>query len=281
MWPNAHITLLVGPWSAPIITRNPDVDEVLICEFPGFTRRTKASLLAPYAYLWRTAQEIRRSEYDLALIMRFDHWWGAALAFLAHIPRRIGYDIAECRPFLSTALPYEAGHHEVEQNMRLVRATQRYHGRIEQKMDGEARPGRLDVRLRYVLQEEDLAWVKELLREKDVGPGTPLVCIHPGAGTKVKQWAPERFAAVADALAQEYGARIAITGSAMEMSLAWKVASHMRYPAIVLAGRTTIGQLAALMSKSDLVIGSDSGPLHLADDTSVRASRSQALRPVG
>ena len=38
----------------------------------------------------------------------------------------------------------------------------------------------------------------------------------------------------------------------------------MRTPAIIAAGDTTIGQLAALYARSDLVLGPDSGPLHLA-----------------
>ena len=54
------------------------------------------------------------------LVLRFDHWWGAWLAAAAGIPRRIGYDRPETRPFLTDALPYHAERHEVEQNAGLV-----------------------------------------------------------------------------------------------------------------------------------------------------------------
>src|SRR6266536_3915102 len=38
-FPTAQITALIGPWSEIILRRNPDIDIVLTCPFPGFTRR--------------------------------------------------------------------------------------------------------------------------------------------------------------------------------------------------------------------------------------------------
>jgi hypothetical protein len=37
--PAARITAFVGPWSEVVLRRNPDVDVLLTCPFPGFTRR--------------------------------------------------------------------------------------------------------------------------------------------------------------------------------------------------------------------------------------------------
>src|SRR4051794_40547277 len=39
--PNARVTALVGPWSRMVLQRNPDVDLLLTCPFPGFERRPK------------------------------------------------------------------------------------------------------------------------------------------------------------------------------------------------------------------------------------------------
>ena len=41
--PAARITALVGPWAAVVLRRNPDVDALLTCPFPGFERRTTTS----------------------------------------------------------------------------------------------------------------------------------------------------------------------------------------------------------------------------------------------
>jgi len=120
-FPQARITYLVGPWSKAIIENNPHVDEIALCPFPGFTRRKKRSVLEPYVTLLRYARQLRQQEFDLAVVLRFDHWWGALLAYLAGIPRRVSYDVAEVRPFLTDIVPYSSGRHEVEQNLALVK----------------------------------------------------------------------------------------------------------------------------------------------------------------
>src|SRR5206468_917750 len=46
--PDTRLTLLVGPWSAEVARRGAEVDEILTCEFPGFTRRPKPNSIQPY-----------------------------------------------------------------------------------------------------------------------------------------------------------------------------------------------------------------------------------------
>ena len=111
-YPSARITALVGPWGAPILAHNPHVDEIITLPFPGFARQPKPSPWQPYALVRRWARQLR-GRYDLAFILRFDHWWGALLAYLARVPLRVGYAVPEVAPFLSHALPYNAGRHEV------------------------------------------------------------------------------------------------------------------------------------------------------------------------
>ena len=75
---------------------------------------------------------------------------------------------------------------------------------------------------------------------------------------------PEAWAQVADAIADRWQARIVITGGRDELDLAWSVYARMYSDAIVAAGDTTLGQLAALFERCRLVMGPDCGPLHLA-----------------
>jgi len=76
--------------------------------------------MAPYGLLIRQARAMRLHDYDTAVVLRFDHWWGAWLAAAAGIPRRIGYYQPEAGPFLTETLPYRASLHEVEQNGTLL-----------------------------------------------------------------------------------------------------------------------------------------------------------------
>ena len=74
--PQARLTLLAGPWSQAVVAGNPDLDDLLICRFPGFERQPKSGAVAPYRLLRTTAHELA-GRFDAALVLRFDHWWGA------------------------------------------------------------------------------------------------------------------------------------------------------------------------------------------------------------
>ena len=90
------------------------------------------------------------------------------------------------------------------------------------------------------------------------------VVVHPGASVPERRWPPERFAAVADALAGQ-GLAVVLTGSAVEAPITAAVAAQMRRPSIDLAGRTGLGTLAALLSDAALLVSNDTGVMHVAE----------------
>jgi len=243
--PEAHLACLVGPWAQPVLAHNPDVDVLLTCDFPWFSRRPRRTPWEPYTLMWREAHRLRSLRFDVAIVLRFDFWWGAMLASMAGIPARIGYATPDVRLFVTQAIPYSPHRHEVEQNWRLVQAAL-----AEPLADG---PGTL----RYVVSPGDASWAKQIIHG-------PSIAIHPGAGAPVKLWPGERWIAVANTLGERYGATIVLTGSDREKPLATTIASGLRVPCVNTAGSTTVGQLAALFALCELVLGPDSGPLHLA-----------------
>ena len=277
--PEAHLACLVGPWGEPVVRCSPHLDEVIVCGFPGLSRQRKTSLLSPYRYLLEWAQRLRVQRFDLAVVLRFDHWWGALLTYLAGIPHRLGYDIAECRPFLSDALPYVSQRHEVLQNLLLAHGVLQYAGIEQVASSGQstcAAAGPLlasyqqdpsdprAVPLEFFVSPDEQAHISTYLSRLGLGEGTGLVAIHPGAGAPVKLWRAEAWAQVADALVERWHVRIVITGGREELDLAWSVYARMAADAAVAAGETTLSQLAALFQRCRLVLGPDCGPLHLA-----------------
>ncbi|HEY64611.1 MAG TPA: glycosyltransferase family 9 protein [Caldilineae bacterium] len=249
-YPSAHITAMVGPWARPILAFNPDIDALWTCPFPGFTRQSKKSPWQPYCLLRRYAALLRASNFDAAIILRDDHWWGALLAAWASIPFRIGYDVPEVRPFLTKIRAESSQAHEVVRNLHLI--------------DPDLHPITPDTwPLRFTPTATDSIWADDLLRSIDA-TSSPLVVIHPGSGAPVKAWRVSAWARVADALIDRHQVRILITGGKHEQDLAQAVADAMKGPSVVLAGQTTLGQLAALMGRCALALGPDSGPLHLA-----------------
>ncbi|AVT29365.1 glycosyl transferase [Plantactinospora sp. BC1] len=88
--------------------------------------------------------------------------------------------------------------------------------------------------------------------------------VHPGAKAVERRWPPDRFAAVARELARR-GHRVLVTGAPGERDLAEEVAARAGLPgSAVLAGRTDVGELAALVAHGRLVVAGDTGIGHLA-----------------
>ena len=260
VWPSSRLTMLTGPWAKMVAERNPYLDEVLTCPFPWFSRQPRKSFLEPYLLLRREAERIGGYDFDLSIVMRFDHWWGACLSRWAGIPCRTGYGVPEVAPFLTHPVPYVAGCHEVLQNLALVEAAT--------GLSSDAN----DRNLEFRLAQEEIESADRLLAAADVRPKDRLVCVHPGAGAPVKLWSNRAWAQVIQALMQEYGVKVILSGGPGEVDLARDLeellatAVNCDSPAAVanLAGRTDLGQLVAIMRRCDLVMGADSGPLHLA-----------------
>jgi len=258
-FPQAHITCLVGPWAKAVVENNPHLNEIVLCPFPGFTRQKKRSIIEPYVILLQYARQLRQRNFDLAIVLRFDHWWGALLAYLAGIPSRVGYDVAEVRPFLTDIIPYLPDRHEVEQNLALVEQVAGLKSQVAGRRSQVA-----GWPLEFNLTAEDEGFAEGYLAERGVRDGGLLVGIHPGAGAPVKLWRNEAWAQVSDTLTRRYGAKVILTGSAEEVSLCRAIAEGMTARPIVTAGETSLGGLAAIMARCQLVLGVDSGPLHLA-----------------
>lgn len=254
--PKAHLSLLVGPWGLPIVQNNPHVDQILTCDFPGFTRTEKPSPWQPYRYLQKQAHALKRHRFDTAIIFRFDHWWGAWLAAAAHIPHRVGYATDSVRPFLTAPLPYVAGQHEVEQNWRLAQFF------ISGQTDFFTR--NTIGKTEFFVPDAARQWAEDWLSANHIRPNRPLVVIHPGAGAAVKLWRTDAWAQVMDVLAAEFSAEFVLSGGPSERALCAAVAEKTSARVVDAAGETNLPQIAAIMAQATLVIGSDTGPVKLA-----------------
>jgi heptosyltransferase-2/heptosyltransferase-3 len=248
--PSSRLVGLAGAWSADVLAAYPEIDMVLTLPFPGFTRQPKEGLLTPYTMAWNWALKVRQLRAETAIILRPDHWWGALLAYMAGIPRRIGYDLPDVRPFLTHRVPY-VKRHAVLQSMRLVQ-------------DWTKPVPRADIDYSFPVAEADRQFIRDVLTTAQVPATAPIIVIHAGAGTPIKQWSPENWAMVADRLASKLQATVVFTGSDREHNLIFQIMDKMKQRTVSLAGDTNVAQLAALYERATVALGADSGPLHLA-----------------
>jgi heptosyltransferase III len=254
--PEARLTALIGPWARPVLDGRAEVDAVQTCAFPGFTREPARSPLAPYWQLLVEALRLRRQRYDAALVLRVDHWWGAALAAAADIPLRLGYGVPESRPFLTHALPPDFAQHSVVENWRVAAALL--------GLQDHPLPTTTPPPVYAANSPAGRAAADALLAAHGIPPDAQLVALQPGTGADVKRWPAVHWATVADAVARRLDARVVVTGSESERALVAAVVGAMREPAVAAAGVLDWDGLAGLFARCALVLGVDSGPLHLA-----------------
>ncbi len=261
--PAVEITLMVDAASCPVALNGPEGVRVEAHTFPGITRGPKPHPIRPYVDLWFMARHLREGNYDAALILRPDHWWGGGVAGVARVPLVLGFDVRDVRPALTDILPFDPHAHSARLNLEMI----------------EALIGKATGKPPRILPADDAALMRahplvfrvpeasrtEASRLLDRwGGGAPLVAISPGAGVAVKRWPLERWAQVADELAARHGAAIVLTGSRDEAPLTAAVAAAMTHPALDLAGKTSFPTLGAVYEHAAVVLGPDSGSLHLA-----------------
>ena len=231
-FPRARLEVLARPWVADLYRAVTEIDAVRV------STRFRADAAA------------LRGAFDLAVVL--PNSFGSALQVrLAGIPERWGYGTDGRAPLLTRAprVPPE------------VRGrSQVYYYRAMLAGAGLRVSAAPDVSLSC--PADWTASADRLLADEGAGP--PWIGVNPGAsyGT-AKRWLPERFAAVADALARG-GARVALVGGAAERATGEAIAAQMIAPARMLCGETTLPELAAVLARMSLLVTSDSGPMHLA-----------------
>lgn len=245
-FPACRLTVLASAAGAAVAREHPAVDAVEVdpIEAKGSGWRGTLAL----------ARRLRRLRCDVAVLVHAKHRLAVAL-WLARIPLRIGpgqrgYSFLFNRPVYQEHRRPPI-RHETAYCMDLLRP-------LGIEPDPAARP-------LWRVGSAAAAAVEHLLGVHGLTPERELVTVHPGSGGSALNWTPERYAALADALATQRGCAIAVTGSAAERALVQRVcAAIMHTPAINLAGELSVAQLAALLARSALWIGSSTGPSHLA-----------------
>lgn len=252
--PQAHIAFLVPADICQVTHRCPDIDET-------YTVRPSPITLAPDGPHWMRIAASRgkelRGKFDLALLPRPDDPWSGVLVAAADIPARIGFAHPRTLPFLTTALPVPNRCHVAVLGLQLAAAAATWLGAPRVIHPGEAH------RPRFVPTAEEEAEASQVL-SATIGPEIAPIALHPGSSWPLKNWLPRRWGEVAAELARCYQTVPLVTGGPAETSLVDAIVEASGGSACGVAGRLSLGGLAALYQRARLLIATDSGPLHLA-----------------
>jgi len=268
---HAHITLLVANWSKDLVEVMQTFDEFIYFDAPWIVKEKKRKLTK----LFRIFKKLREEKFDLAIDLRGD-FRNNILMYFSNAKYRLGFNITGCDFLLTHLVSIGESHHPVNASLSLIKYLKPENTKA--------------YTLNLWITKEDQDFAEQFLRENGMnsnGNNNIIVMIHPGAKWYGRRWKAERYAKIADSLIEKYNTKVILAGSSNDLELVEDIASLMKHIPIKAAGKTSLRQFLALLEKSDLFIGLDSGPMHMAVAMGTNvialfsAARPEAVGPYG
>jgi len=258
-YPEARITWLVEEAAAGLLVGHSALDRLLISRRKHWTRELRQGPRRAWAALrevWGFLGQLRDTRYDLLLDLQGLLKSGVLVA-LARAQRKVGFGRGMAHAegswiFLNERIPaVSMDIHALDRELLLLKA-----------IGVEA----AEVEFALPLSSAHLQKVAALLAESKVDRSRPIVAINPQATWPTKLWFSERFAELAERLAAQ-GWAVVFTGSPADREEISRIIATMSSPAANLAGATNLLELAALYALADVVVSTDTGPMHIAATT--------------
>jgi len=200
-----------------------------------------------------SAKSIRDLRFDLGILLT-NSFASALVFFLAKIPQRWGYKKDGRGLLLTKGIPVQ---------LKKNRSHQAHY-----YLDLLTGLGLKEFPEEFTLPlgQREKARTAEWLKSQNIQPEKPLIILNPGAYYgSAKRWPSDRYAKLASLLQQRNHTQILIIGSVDETPLAEAISSLMNKSPHILTGKTSLSELATLLSFADLFVTNDSGPMHMAN----------------
>ncbi len=276
---DATISFLMEPNLSDLVGGGNWMDDGM--EWPARPRRS------PFHRAYRElVSHIRRRNFEWVVLLP-NSFRSALLARLSGAPRRIGYD-RDRRGFLLTdRIPVRNRRQTLSRRADPERSSDPDGANEYNRLHPPAPPGHF-VPMPIVAYYADLAEflgcprpgdvlelfttsdceasMTEKLSNRGIADAHPLVVLSPGAKYgAAKCWPVDRFAGVADRLIDAEHARVVVTCGPGEEPIARAIASQMKQtPVLFDDPLLSLGELKSLVKRTDLLIGNDAGPRHIA-----------------
>ena len=243
-FPGAHLAVSVPASNKELLVTNPHIDEIVF-------RPRETSWAAKI----RFALDMRRQNYDLIISVQEKSMFYAWATWYTRLlnrraPVTVGLDHKRTRKWYQYVVPIRADQHEVHKYLGIATVL-------------ECPRDRNPV-LELTPTDDSRERVGSLLESQGFDVDVRFVGINPGGSEAEKRWPEERFAQVGDRIHQETGLPVMIFGGPTDQSRANHIRELMTQPAVVVAGRTSLGDTAALLERCQLLVTGDTGPMHMA-----------------
>jgi len=239
--PGERIDALAPPWTAPVLGRMPEIDEVIQVPFNHGELKIAAR--------WRLGRRLKERGFSRAVVLP-NSWKSALVPFFAGIPERIGF-VGEARYGLLNVV------HKLDEKALPLMA-ERYAKLAEDPSEPPQRPL---PRVRLRVDEANLIIT---IGRLGLDRSRPVIALCPGAEYgPAKRWPTRHFAALARQL-QARGNAVWLFGSEKDRPVADEIVALSDDACVNLCGRTNLAAAIDLMSVARCVVSNDSGLMHIA-----------------
>ena len=250
----------IGYWCnqrvGEVLRNNPKIDKVFALSRGDIKKIYNKSWIKGMCEFLSLLRRIKQERFDISLDFSLDHRY-SLISKLLGIKKRVGFNYKKRGRFLTHKINIEGyqSKHVVEYYLDLLKF-------IEIKPQG--------YNLELFVSESHKIKSKNLLARYGITEKDLVIGIAPGGGASwgkdatFKHWSALKYAQLADKIAKNFPSRILILGDESERPIADVTVSAMKYKPLDFTGRTSLEELAALISNLNILITNDGGPLHIA-----------------
>jgi len=244
-FPEAVITMVVSGVGFEILKKSPYINDFIIFEEQFLSFRDFRNKYA------KLTAEIKKRKPDLVIDfqMSFLYFTRLLIGLKSGARNRVSFKRGGFRGFLPTYEVELNAEHLVLQYLSLLCA-----------FDIKEDKNNMEVHF----DNDDLRWVDEFFKEKNINPENFTVAVHPGNKNPLKKWKNENFAKLIDYLMIDKKFNVILLGSADDKADIEEIINLAGSKPINSAGLTTLTRLSALISRLNLLISIDTSSIHIA-----------------
>ena len=244
--PDSHVAVMIYKGTEGILAYQKGIDEIILIDREEIKQRILFKRLKHNLKTWK---DLYKKRFDLVIDLTSSDR-SSFISLATRAQKRVGAP-------LGNLLERFAYHELIEGDPKKIHIIEYQLGSLK--------------RLGFPTQEADMSiFVPEEIEKKihdqwaSVINSKPLVIIHPGARSRLRQWRDERFAQIADRLKTTYNARIVLIGGPNEENSINQVETKMAQKPEAKTTALQLIEAAALLKQAQLFIGNDTATGHIA-----------------
>lgn len=238
-FPGVQLTVIASAVNQHIVSRNPNVDEIIVFQ--------------SYAQLRRL---LRSRKIDLIIDPFYTYEMKQAyLCWRTGARYRLGFSCAGREVFFNLKGPRISGQASMHKHLARLAA-------VLGIDPGRYKPG-------LFLAPEEISWAQGYLDKQRILPGELKIAVHPGAHYFSQRWSPEGFVELTKRIISRYKAHIFLFGDRAEEHLLRDIQDKIWDERVTIFCDMNLRHVMALLDACDLLIGNNSGLLHIASAAGV------------